>query len=44
MNHPTHECCSETPRCCNCNGNHISGCRSCPEQQRELKRYEQLFC
>ena len=44
MNHPTYECCFETPRCCNCNGNHISGCRSCPEQQRELKRYEQLFC
>jgi CxxC motif-containing protein len=30
MSHPTHECCSETLRCCNCNGNHISGCRSCP--------------
>ena len=38
MNNPTHECCSETLRCCNCNGNHISGCRSCPKQQRELVR------
>ncbi len=43
MSHQTHECTSETLRCCNCNGSDISGSQSCPEQQKEIMRYTTLF-
>ena len=44
LDHQTHECTSDSLRCSNCNGNHISGCQSCPEQQKEITRYTKLFC